>query len=66
MIADPDVYGAAKLLVDKHGDGAARRAERRAAELSDEGDAEGAATWRLILNAIVELQRERGPGEALN
>jgi hypothetical protein len=29
-------------------------------------DKEDAATWRLILTAIVDLQRERDPGEPLN
>jgi hypothetical protein len=32
----------------------------------EEGDADGALVWRRILEAIVELQRERAPGEALN
>jgi hypothetical protein len=29
-------------------------------------DAEGAAVWRAVLKAIEELQRERGPDEAVN
>jgi len=29
-------------------------------------DAEGAAVWRAVLKAIEELQRERGPDEAVS
>jgi hypothetical protein len=42
MISDPDIYRAAKLLVDQHGEEAAEWAQRRVAQLSDEGDPEGA------------------------
>jgi len=32
----------------------------------EEGDADGAIVWHRILEAIVEPQRERAPGEPLN
>lgn len=51
MISDPDIYRAARLLIDQHGESAAERAERRVSELWDAGDAEGAAVWRRILEA---------------
>jgi hypothetical protein len=34
--------------------------------LLEERDAEDVAVWRAIVRAIEELQRERGPGEAVN
>ena len=66
MIDDPDIFRAAKLLIDKHGDDAAIRAAQRADELADEGDMDGAAVWRRILEAIDELTRGRREGEAVN
>ena len=59
MIDDPDVFRAAKLLIDQHGDDDAIRAAQRADQLADEGDLDGVAVWRRILEAIDELQRER-------
>jgi hypothetical protein len=66
MIDDSDVFRAAKLLIDQHGDDDAIRAAQRVDQLADEGDLDGAAVWRQILEAIDELQRERRDDEALN
>jgi hypothetical protein len=66
MIDDPDIYRAAKMLIDQHGEAAGDFAARRADGLMEEGDADGAIVWRRILEAIVELQRERREDEALN
>jgi hypothetical protein len=66
MIDDPDIYRAAKLLIDRHGDDADIRAAERADELLDDGDIEGSAVWRRIIEAIEELQRGRRDGEPLN
>jgi hypothetical protein len=66
VIADPDIFRAAKLLIDQHGDDAPIRAAQRADELADEGDLDGAAVWRQILEAIGELTRGRRDGEAVN
>jgi hypothetical protein len=66
MIADLDIWRAAKLLIDQHSDEAALYAAGRADLLLEEGDVTGAAVWRAIVAAIEELQRERGPGEAVN
>jgi len=62
----PDIFRAAKLLIDKHGDDAPIRAAQRADELLEEGDVDGVAVWRRILEAIDELQRGRREGELLN
>ncbi len=43
MIADLDIYRAAKLVLDQHGQDAGSRAAERADELLGHGDAEGAA-----------------------
>ena len=61
-----DIYRAAKLVIDRHGEEASLYAAARSAVLAGEGDAEGAAVWRQITAAIEELQRARRPDEALN
>jgi hypothetical protein len=61
-----DIYRAAKLVIDRHGKEASPYAAARAAVLSGEGDADGAAIWRQITAAVEELQRGRRPGEAVN
>jgi hypothetical protein len=66
MTADADIYRAAKLLIDQRGENAAAFAAERANVLLDEDDLDGSLTWRRILAAIMELQRERGDGEAVN
>ena len=66
MIDDLDVFRAAKLLIDQHGDDDAIRAAQRVDQLADEGDLDGVAVWRRIIEAIDELQRERRDDEALN
>ena len=66
MIDDPDIFRAAKLLIDQHGEDAAIRAAQRTDALLEEGDVDGALVWRRILGAIDELQRGRRIGEALN
>ena len=51
-----DFWLSAKALVDQHGDDAAIHAAMRADELLDEGDLDGAATWRRVIDAIKELE----------
>ena len=65
-INNADIFRAAKLLVDQHGDDAPTRAAERADELLADGDTDGAAVWRAIMGAIEQLQRDRQPGEAVN
>lgn len=66
VIVDPDIFRAAKLMIDQHGDEASRRAERRANDLEKGRDSGGCAIWRQIVTAIEELQRGRRDNEALN
>jgi hypothetical protein len=61
-----DIYHAAKLVIDRHGEDAPLYAAARTAVLAGEGDAEGAAIWRRITVEVEELQRERRPDETVN
>ena len=66
MTDDLDIYRAAKLVIDRHGEDAALFAEARAVVLEGEGDVEGSAIWVRIKAAVEELQRMRRPDEAVN
>ena len=66
MIHDTDVWQAAKLMIDQHGADAVMSADARVEDLRGEGDDAGAAVWRSIVHAIEQLQREAGPGDAVN
>ena len=63
---DPDIFRAAKLVIDQHGGDAGLRAGERADELFEHGDYDGAAIWRRILSAVGELQRGPREGEPVN
>ncbi len=60
VTGDIDIWRAAKLLVDRHGDEAPLHAAMRADELLAEGDVDGQQIWKRILSAIEELLRGRG------
>jgi hypothetical protein len=47
VIDDPDIFRAAKLMIDRHGEDAPMRAVERAEELQDDGDVDGAAATDL-------------------
>jgi hypothetical protein len=66
VIDDPDIFRAAKLVIDREGAEAASFAAGRADQLLEEGDLDGSAVWRRILAAIEELRRGRREGEAVN
>ena len=57
MTDDIDVYRAAKLLVDRHGEDAPIHAAVRADELMDAGHMDGRAVWLRIKAAVEELLR---------
>ncbi len=64
IVSDLDIYRSAKLLIDQHGEDAAIEAAMRADAMLEKGAMAGAATWRRIVKAIEELQRqERQSGE---
>ena len=62
MTDDPDIFRAAKLLIDQHREDAPLRAAQRAGELLKDGDVERSAVWGRILAAVTELQRGRREG----
>ncbi len=64
VTSDLDVYRAAHLLIERHGDDAPIEAAMRADELMESGDMEGEAVWLRIVKAIEELQSEERPGDA--
>jgi hypothetical protein len=66
MIDDHDIFCAAQLLIEQHGEGAVTRASLRADQLLAERDVEGSTLWHRILAAVEELRRPRRDGEPLN
>ncbi len=68
MTSDLDIYRAARLLVDEHGEEASFEAALGAEAMLERDDLDGAAVWKRILGAIRELQdREPArPGTAVH
>ena len=64
---DPlDAYRCAKLLLDRHGEGAELVVAMRADELDGQGDEAGRRAWMRILAALDELRRMAPrPGERI-
>lgn len=57
VISDTDVWRAAHLTIQLHGESAVDHAGRKALERSDDGDHDGMALWLRIRTAIQQLQR---------
>ena len=57
LISDSDVWRAAHLTIQLHGDHAVDHAGRKALERSEDGDRDGMALWLRIRTAIQALQR---------
>jgi len=57
MIEEWELWACAHEFVRRHGEDAAIHAAMRADALFDEGDMEGARTFRMIVKKINELQR---------
>ncbi len=55
MLEDPDVYRAASLLIDRHGEGALAIAATRAERLFRQGDLVGWSIWRTIVKRLRNL-----------
>jgi hypothetical protein len=67
MIPEMDMLRAADLLVKRHGRNAAIVAAQRADECLAAGDIEGQRIWKSIVEAVVELVRDkREDGEHVN
>ena len=55
MIPDLDIWRAASVPIDQHGDESPIHAAMRVDELLDKGDLDGRAVWQRILAAGEEL-----------
>jgi len=60
MIEEIDVWRAAKMLVDQHGDEAPFHAAMRVEDMLERGDLEGRQVWKKIIEAAENLLQERG------
>ena len=60
MPADIDIWRAAKLLVDKHGDTAPIQAAMRADQMLDTGNVDGKLVWLRIKAAVEQLLTAEG------
>ena len=56
MISDLDIWRAAILLIQRHGEDAEIEAAKRADQMLERGDLDGQVAWKRIRRAIVELQ----------
>ena len=66
LIPDLDIYRAAKLLINQHGQDAPIRAAERADDLFEAGDPTALRSGVRSQAAIEELQRNRGPEDSMN
>jgi hypothetical protein len=62
VIPEIDIWRAAQLLLKRHGERALDESAARADELALAGDDDGAATWRRIMAAVVQLANKTPPG----
>lgn len=58
MIADWELWACANEAIRQHGADASIFAAMRADELFEQGDEDGARTWRLIVDRIGQLLNE--------
>ena len=62
MIPEIDIWRVASLTLKRYGDEADIESALRAEELFEEGDHNGAAVWRRVIDAIAELLNTTPPG----
>ncbi len=65
MITDREIWQAANAMIKRYGEDAAGEAEFRADQLLVEGDADGYAIWRRIMEAVEGLSGSE-PGGKVN
>ena len=61
-MGDRDIWAAALLLIDRHGDDAAGHALKRVNELLESGDVKGAAALLWIVTVIREMEASGSGG----
>jgi hypothetical protein len=62
VIPEIDIWRAANLMLKRYGERALDASMTRADELAADGDDDGAATWRRITDAVVQLANTTPPG----
>jgi hypothetical protein len=62
VISDIDIWRAATLMLKRYAGTVHTESIGRADELTAEGDPAGAATWRLITDAVEQLANTTPPG----
>jgi hypothetical protein len=65
MVTEWELWASANHMVQQHGPDAPIHAAMRLDALIEQGDHEGAATWRMILNRIDQLLAEPA-GSSIN
>ena len=63
MPTNLEIWQAANVLVQKHGDNATQEAEKHLAGVIARGDTDGEAAWRSVLNVIPALLAMKPGGE---
>lgn len=61
---DLDIYRAANLLIERYGKDASTHAAMSADAMMEKGDLDGYAVWKLIINAVDELEAKERPDSA--
>ena len=62
MIPEIDIWRVAHLMLKRYGDEADIESAIRAEELPEEGNHNGAAVWRRVIDAIGQLVNVTPPG----
>jgi hypothetical protein len=55
VIPEIDIWRAATLMLKRYGDKALEESRTRIEQLADDGDHDGADTWRRITAAVIQL-----------
>jgi hypothetical protein len=61
VISEIEIWRAANLLLKRYGDNAGAEGTARADALAAAGDREGAAVWRRITHAVLQLENKIPP-----
>ena len=59
MISEADIWTAALAMVKRYGIDAMQESAMRADQLLEDGDWQGAVSWRRILDAVERLQAQK-------
>jgi len=62
VIPEIDIWRVAHLMLKRYGDEADIERALREEELAEEGDHNGAAVWRRVIDAIGQLENTTPPG----